>query len=310
MRQIFRSKFRVSQEFGVNAEYYKKFGLTAHEGIDLVPMGIVRDVLALADGVVVKDENNPMSGVYGNFVTLWHPSLNKATQYCHFKENYVENGQQVKLGDKLGLMGSSGNTSGAHLHLNLFETDSSGIRLNKNNGFLGGINPLSFINEDIQPSDTTAFNECKTQLADEIKKKNEMWNELQEVKTDLEAANSEIISHKNFQTQLAITLKTEDQPTAIMGQITKLLSEEDQLTKFQRDNADLKTQVQNITNMLDEKTGQWIDATKELTARENDVQSLTRTLEQTKSNLSTCQKNTKIKFTKLFLNLYIGSEVK
>lgn len=153
------------------------------------------------------------------------------------------------------------------------------------------------------------LNNCKTQLSDEIKKKNTLWNELQEVKTELEASQSEITSHKNFQTQLAITLKTDDQPTAIMGQITKLLSEEDQLTKFQRDNADLKTQVQNITNMLDEKTGQWIDTTKELTARENDIQALTRTLEQTKNDLSTCQQNMKIKFTKLFWNLYIG-EVK
>lgn len=148
MRQLFRSKIKVTQEFGVNADYYKQFGLKAHEGLDVIPTGTVWDVLCLADGVVVKDEDNALSGAYGRNVTVWHPKLNKATQYCHLKENYVVNGQVVSEGDKLGLMGATGNTSGAHVHLNLFETDENGVRLNRTNGYLGGINPLPFLEEE------------------------------------------------------------------------------------------------------------------------------------------------------------------
>lgn len=148
MRQVFRSAFKVTQEFGNNPAYYGQFGLKGHEGIDLIPTGTVWDVLCLADGVVVTDVDNPASGAYGVYVTVWHPTLNKATQYCHFKENYVSNGDTVTKGQKLGLMGTSGNTQGAHLHLNLYETDDNGVRLNKGNGYNGGIDPKPFLNED------------------------------------------------------------------------------------------------------------------------------------------------------------------
>lgn len=150
MRKLFRSTFRITQEFGVNADYYKKFGLKYHEGIDLVPTGTVWDVLALEDGVVVKDQDDPIQGkAYGNYLTIWHNKINKATQYCHLKENYVKLGDIVKVGDKIGLMGRTGNVTGAHVHLNLFQTDDNGIRLNKDNGTLGGIDPLPFLNEDV-----------------------------------------------------------------------------------------------------------------------------------------------------------------
>lgn len=149
MRRLFKSAIKITQEFGVNPEYYSKFGLKSHEGLDCIPTGTVWDVLCLEDGVVVKDVDNPLSGAYGVNVTVWHTKINKATQYCHFKENYVTEGQLVKTGDKLGLMGKTGNTAGSHVHLNLFETDENGIRLNRDNGYLGGINPLPFLNEEI-----------------------------------------------------------------------------------------------------------------------------------------------------------------
>jgi hypothetical protein len=149
MRSLFRSKHKITQDFGVNPDYYKRFGLKAHEGLDLIPTGTVWDVLCLADGVVVKDEDNALSGAYGRNVTVWHPKLNKATQYCHLQENYVSLGTVVSEGDKLGLMGKTGNTSGAHVHLNLFETDASGIRQNRDNGFLGGVDPIPFLTDPI-----------------------------------------------------------------------------------------------------------------------------------------------------------------
>ncbi len=152
----FNSKFKVTQPFGVNQEYYKEFGLTAHEGIDLVPTGTTWDILCLEDGIVITDQDNPLSGVYGIFLTVWHPSIGKATQYCHLKENYVTNGDHVSKGQKLGFMGNTGNTSGAHLHLNLFETDPNGFRLNRDNGYLGGIDPLPFLEETSTSQPTTS----------------------------------------------------------------------------------------------------------------------------------------------------------
>lgn len=152
MRKLFRSQFKITQEFGVNSDYYKKFGLKAHEGLDVIPTGSVWDVFALEDGIVVKDEDNAVSGAYGKYVTIWSPSIKKATQYCHLASNSVSNGQQVKKGDVIGVMGSTGNSTGPHLHLNLFEVDDNGVRLNKNNGYLGGIDPLPFLQETSETS--------------------------------------------------------------------------------------------------------------------------------------------------------------
>lgn len=148
MRKIFDSQVQVTQEFGVNSEYYKQFGLRAHEGLDIIPTGSSWNIYCLEDGVVIKDDDiagSPLNDPYGIFVTIWHPTINKATQYCHLEKNYVQNGQAVKRGDLIGVMGKTGNVSGAHLHLNLFETDVNGVKINKDNGYLGGIDPLPFL---------------------------------------------------------------------------------------------------------------------------------------------------------------------
>ncbi len=310
MRQLFRSKFKITQEFGVNAEYYKQFGLKAHEGLDIIPTGLVWDVMTVEDGVVVKDEDNSLSGIYGVFCTLWHSRINKATQYCHLKENYVENGQIVKRGDKIGLMGKTGNTSGVHLHLNLFETDTNGIRLNKNNGYLGGIDPLPFLNEDVEPIDTSALDECKKQVEKEIKAKNETYQELVEVKNDLEATNSEVITHQNYIKQLAITLNVETDTAKILGQITKLISEEDQLRQTLQKLQDSEKEVKNTEEHLDacQKMAQTTakekqtlsEALQELTLKNNDLQNRFDQISSLK----------KLTFKRLFWRIYIGGEKK
>ena len=181
MKQLFRSQYKITQAFGVNYDYYKQFELKGHEGIDLIPTGTVWDVLCLADGVVVTDVDNPLSGAYGVYVTVWHPKLRKATQYCHFKENYVKNGDTVTAGTKLGLMGKTGNTKGAHVHLNLFEVDDNGVRLNRNNGFQGGIDPLPFLEEDTPVENTMLegeFTKCRTD-------RDQHWNDLNAIKDAL-----------------------------------------------------------------------------------------------------------------------------
>jgi hypothetical protein len=152
MRDLFRSKHKVTQKFGLNPEYYKQFGLSGHEGLDVIPTGTVWDVKCLEDGVVVRDEDNARSGAYGVYATIWHPSIRKATQYCHMASNSVKNGEILKKGDVIGKMGSTGNSTGAHVHLNLFDVDESGVRLNRDNGYLGGTDPLPFLEEETSES--------------------------------------------------------------------------------------------------------------------------------------------------------------
>ncbi|MDP3994623.1 MAG: M23 family metallopeptidase, partial [bacterium] len=63
---------------------------------------------------------------YGNRVLLDHGNGYK-TLYAHMQTVYVIAGQTVKRGDRIGRMGSTGRSTGTHLH---FEISLNGSRLN------------------------------------------------------------------------------------------------------------------------------------------------------------------------------------
>ncbi|MGD9879851.1 MAG: M23 family metallopeptidase, partial [Reyranella sp.] len=87
-----------------------------HEGIDLVaPIGT--PVYAAGDGVVTGAGPN---GGYGNWVRIEHPG-NFATVYGHLRSfaSEVEVGHVVARGELIGFVGSTGRSTGAHLHFEL-----------------------------------------------------------------------------------------------------------------------------------------------------------------------------------------------
>lgn len=201
MRSPFTGAFQITQKFGENPNYYAKFGLKGHEGLDLIPIGSDWSILALEDGVVVRDEDNPRSGNYGIYVTLWHPQIKKATQYCHLAENYVSINQKVKKGEKIGKMGATGNVTGAHLHLNLFEVDDQGYRLNRNNGYFGGVDPLPFLQEDDALAacmrDREKFWKERDEALEKIKTLEQRLNEATSKILTLQAQNARLIEFRN-----------------------------------------------------------------------------------------------------------------
>ncbi len=89
-----------------------------HTGIDLASAGGT-PVLAAADGVVsgARQMTNPAGNLvgYGNFVILQHPAGLK-TLYGHLQTILVREGQTVKRGQLVGLVGSTGNSTGTHTH--------------------------------------------------------------------------------------------------------------------------------------------------------------------------------------------------
>jgi murein DD-endopeptidase MepM/ murein hydrolase activator NlpD len=96
--------------FGVRNDPFR--GRAAmHAGIDLAgPLGT--PILATADGVVGRSEW--VSG-YGNLVELEH-GRGIQTRYGHLSRSMVAAGQKVKRGDVIALMGSTGRSTGSHLH--------------------------------------------------------------------------------------------------------------------------------------------------------------------------------------------------
>jgi murein DD-endopeptidase MepM/ murein hydrolase activator NlpD len=97
--------------YGVRSDPFR--GRAAmHAGIDLAgPIGT--PIYATADGVVGRSEWN--SGGYGNLVELDH-GHGIQTRYGHLSKSMVTAGQKVKRGDMIALMGSTGRSTGSHLH--------------------------------------------------------------------------------------------------------------------------------------------------------------------------------------------------
>ena len=93
-----------------------------HQGIDIsTEKG--SPVFATADGTV---DSASFSGDYGNLIVLRH-DFGLATRYAHLSAYKVKPGQSVKRGDIIGYVGSTGRSTGAHLH---YEILANGALLN------------------------------------------------------------------------------------------------------------------------------------------------------------------------------------
>jgi murein DD-endopeptidase MepM/ murein hydrolase activator NlpD len=91
-----------------------------HQGTDFTP-GAGAPIFAIADGIVTTHEDG--SGGFGNFVVLTH-RINGQTitsTYAHMQtgSSPLQPGQTIRVGEFIGLVGSTGASVGAHLHLEI-----------------------------------------------------------------------------------------------------------------------------------------------------------------------------------------------
>ncbi len=83
-----------------------------HKGIDIAyRRGI--DLVAAANGKVIERKYEPMG--FGNYIVIRH-AYGFATKYAHLDNVYVEEGDVVTQGQKIGTMGNTGMSTGPHLH--------------------------------------------------------------------------------------------------------------------------------------------------------------------------------------------------
>ncbi|MDY7030253.1 MAG: M23 family metallopeptidase [Spirochaetota bacterium] len=83
-----------------------------HKGIDIAyRRGI--EVVSAANGKVIERKYDPMG--FGNYIVIRH-SYGFATKYAHLDNVYVEEGDSVTQGQKIGTMGNTGLSTGPHLH--------------------------------------------------------------------------------------------------------------------------------------------------------------------------------------------------
>ena len=102
--------YHVSSPFGRRADPFNNNSST-HKGVDLASnRGNV--VKVMADGKVTRSE---WVNGYGNFLEIDHGNGFK-TKYAHLNKSYVKKGQNVARGEKIGEVGSTGRSTGPHLH--------------------------------------------------------------------------------------------------------------------------------------------------------------------------------------------------
>ena len=98
-------------------------GSTNHKGTDIGRVGYTSPVYASKAGTVIVAQ---YSSSYGNYVVISHGSGN-TTLYAHMSSIKTSVGSYVNQGDVIGITGSTGNSTGPHLH---FEVTENGVRVN------------------------------------------------------------------------------------------------------------------------------------------------------------------------------------
>lgn len=90
-----------------------------HAGYDIGGGGSTHPVYAITDGVVT---HAGVGGGWGNYITIEHSSDNYHTLYAHLDSMSVSNGDTIKAGQQIGVMGATGGNYAIHLHVELSET--------------------------------------------------------------------------------------------------------------------------------------------------------------------------------------------
>ncbi len=101
---------RITSRYGVRSSIRK----STHTGLDISAVQGTA-IKVIADGTVTAASYN---GSYGNLVKVDHGN-GVETWYAHTSKMYVKKGDTVKAGDVIAAVGSTGNSTGPHLHLEI-----------------------------------------------------------------------------------------------------------------------------------------------------------------------------------------------
>ena len=122
----------INSNYGYRRNPFTSKGIEFHSGVDF--KGRQGDsIRATGNGVVSFAGYN---GGYGRCIVINH-NESLQTLYAHLKQIDVKEGQTVQTGDHIGLMGSTGRSTGPHLHYEVIFDDKK-------------INPLKYISFDLE----------------------------------------------------------------------------------------------------------------------------------------------------------------
>ncbi len=128
--------YRLTSYFGQRIDPFLSFGKW-HQGMDFAA-SVGTKIYATGDGVVsIAGYSN---GGYGNCIDICH-GFGYLTRYAHLSKIIVKQGQRVKRGEVIGLMGSTGRSTGSHLH---YEVQCNKVPMNPINFYFNDITPEQY----------------------------------------------------------------------------------------------------------------------------------------------------------------------
>lgn len=136
---------RLTQRYGPTSQTgFINDAYKFHNGIDIAA-GFGSPIKAAKDGVVVAIGNNGKYA-YGRWIAIEHDN-GLTTLYAHLSSQIVNSGQKVKEGQNIGYEGSTGFSTGSHLHFTVYAT-STFTTEERWFGLLplgGSLNPLDYL---------------------------------------------------------------------------------------------------------------------------------------------------------------------
>lgn len=308
-KKLFDWDYIVTRPFGFKDGYYTQFGFLGHEGCDFVPNSSIQsgaNVYSVCDGEVVRDTDDisqdPNWGAYGKKVIIWNKEKKIAFWYCHLQSNSVKIGQLVKEGDLIGKMGNTTSTKevfGAHLHLDMCNTDDQGSRINQDNGYKGFIDPLPFVMQGSdQPSSVSVPSATFTELVNKSTKYDEFdkigFKSSQDVTNKIATLNQTIEDtsrdrdewkrksehFEDFLGDVAKELNCPVDEANIIKVINGLVSGEVGCQEVKEELLKASAEVAKLSNKVDEQTKRILDATSENQRLSKSLQEATGTLEK------------------------------
>lgn len=133
---------RITQLFGENPDYYARWGYLGHNGEDYGHACGTNIRLAYDGGLDVKGQEKNGYGNYLRFLHLYN-NIEFYTYYCHLSVFSVFTFINYNVGEVIGLVGTTGASTGCHLHF--------GLRLknySKDDPYKGYIDPRPFITDN------------------------------------------------------------------------------------------------------------------------------------------------------------------
>ncbi|MGG0716652.1 peptidoglycan DD-metalloendopeptidase family protein [Robertmurraya massiliosenegalensis] len=157
-----------------------------HKGIDIAG-GLGTPIHVVDEGIITRSY---YSSSYGHVVFVKHPNQFE-TVYAHLSKRKVSEGQKVKQGDIIGDMGSTGRSSGVHLH---FEIHKNEWTVNKENS----LNPVAIlgkvgVGETVQAMVEQQGNVQVAGIMEEAVKDSKVVQEKQESKASADSQENQTI---------------------------------------------------------------------------------------------------------------------